>query len=675
MQYHNNILCITHAELTDGIVSKTNYDQLKYRGKINVIRRGCYGTQALIVFDTLPMDIKKACIAKYGNPRENAVEDNFLQVVVDDYKASEFFSNYILADGRFLPINVQDRYIANAKVLNAIHRIVTDRKALVKALGGVPKNLWQTLAATVADVATRTGHDLPENYRRLQTKYKLYVNRSYDGLISDKWMNRNAAKVSDIQHEALLRQLFGKHNNFDNEQIKALYNLVAENVGWDKISVATVGNYREKWNLQTHGARRGEISFDNTKAMLVKRKAPVLPLVYWTADGWEAELLYQKTTDDKKGNIVTTFHNRLTIVVVLDPCCKYPIGYAIGEQEKPELIRAAFRNAICHTEELFGTKHRVHQLQTDRYAIKNLKPMYEGLTEYFTPARAHNAKAKIIEPYFKYLNKKYCQLMYNWSGFGVTAKKESQPNAQYMNKIHHSLPDEQGLIAQLEKIMAMERMLKHDKYVAAYNELPETDRLAMSNSEYLHYLGDTTGYTNSLSAPGLVVTLLGEKREYDCFDVRFRENASTDWTIKYDPANLQKVLAINEDATLRFELTEKYIQPMALYDRKDNDSEELKLITDFNKNMKTGIMQVMKADNELVEELFLENPKLENTLTKLILTDSNGQHKDNRNAARLSTARKMLLKQNKKDIKTAEKSWQEKEQEYLNSKVNIDEYL
>lgn len=674
MEYYNNILTISHAEITAGIVSKDNYKKLTTRGKIQVVRRGCYGTPALIAFDSLPAQIKNACIDKYGDPREHAVESAFTSYIEDDYNAYSFFSSFTLDDGRFLPEEVQKRYIANAKVLNAIRRVVNDRKAIIKALGGTV-NVWPNIAKVVHLLEVQYGHDLPENYRRLQDVYKRYVSNGYISLVSGKFMNKNAIKVKDEQQEALLRQLFRKHNNLDNAQIESLYNIVAENTGWDKITGSTVANYREKWDLQTTGGRRGETDFDNTKAMLVKRKAPVLPLVYWTADGWDAELLYQKTTVNKDGNQVTTYHNRLTIVVVLDPCCKYPVGYAIGEQESPALIREAFRNAVNHTAELFGQRHRVHQLQTDNYSKKNLLPMYEGLSEYFTPARVHNAKSKVIEPYFKYLNKKYCQMMPNWSGFGVTAKKDSQPNAQYLNKIRHSFPDIDGVVSQLERIIELERATKRDKYIAAYSELPADDRLLMSNQDFLYFLGEETGYTNRLSASGLVVKINGEKKMFDTFDVRFREHGSEDWIVKFDPSNTYSILAINKDATFRFELTEKYDQPMALYDRKEGDSEQLAIVSGFNKALKNDILDGMKQDQQLVDNLFNENPKLSDTLTKLILVDSNGQHKDQKSAARLAGAQKILEKQNRKETKEQEKSWQQEQEEYLSNKVDLNKYL
>ena len=335
MQYHNGILCITHSELTDGILSSVNYHKIHQRGRFQVLRRGCYGTPALVAFDSLPEAIKQKCIEKYGNPRETAATDWFKTYIQYDPQAYLFFSKYILADGRYLPEDVQKTYCINASVLNAIQHIITDRKSLIRALGGNQKHVWDNISATVNTLKQEIGHDLPENARRLRNKLLEYNKDSYITLISGKWMNLNASKVINIDQEALLRQLFRKHNNFDNEQIRLLYNTVAENVQWDKLSVSTISNYRKKWNFVTIGARRGEINFDNTIAMQVKRKAPVLPMVYWTADGWEVELLYQKTEIDKNGNSVTTYHNRLVAVVIIDPSNKYPVGYAVGECESP----------------------------------------------------------------------------------------------------------------------------------------------------------------------------------------------------------------------------------------------------------------------------------------------------------------------------------------------------
>ena len=123
--------------------------------------------------------------------------------------------------------------------------------------------------------------------------------------------------------------------------------------------------------------------------------------------------------------------NRLTTVVVMDPHCKYPVGYATGEVENHALIMQALRNAVQHTQELFGNYYAAWQLQSDHYGIKPCKMGFEELAKYITPARARKPWPKPIESYFLKLNK-YCQMHFsNWSGFGVTSQRDNQPNIEW----------------------------------------------------------------------------------------------------------------------------------------------------------------------------------------------------------------------------------------------------
>ena len=144
---------------------------------------------------------------------------------------------------------------------------------------------------------------------------------------------------------------------------------------------------------------------------------------------------------------------------------------------------------------------------------------------------------------------------------------------------------------------------------------------------------------------------------------------------------------VEEIGTIRYLLTEKYVQPMALRERTDGDSEQLKQISGFNQTMREQITEGMAADYNTVTEMFVNDPRLkEATLAKLVLTDSNGQHKDNRNAERRQLAvgssqsavvkgRKLIAKQQKQLEVAQQRSWQEEQDAYLDSKVDISKYL
>ncbi len=359
------------------------------------------------------------------------------------------------------------------------------------------------------------------------------------------------------------------------------------------------------------------------------------------------ELLYQKTRTDKKGHNVTTYTNRLTIVVVLDPCVDYPMGYAVGDHECPELIKAALRNAAVHSRELTGQMLRYNQVQSDRYAISCMKELYAVLGDKVIPAQAHNAKAKPVEPYFNHLNTTYCQLCANWGGYGVTTDPKRQPNSEALNRRRHSFPDEAGVRAQIDEMMRLERAQKVCKLMEKLSNLKPEHRLVMSREMYLLNFGAETGFKNVLEGCGLRPTILGVKRDYDCFELSFRDHASERWTVKYDPDDLHEVLAVSEDGTHRYMLEEKYVQPMALADRKPGDAEQLQRVRDYNKALEAETARRMgdhfagaRRVIERAEELpIYQTPALGSCMEdRLMLTDSRGQHKDNRSRKRLAAA-------------------------------------
>ena len=636
MEYYNNILCVEAGWLINevGVLSNTNYDALVQRRQLNVVRRGCLNTPALVAYDSIPERFRKLIADKYGDPRKKITINVLQDKIEQDPIASEYYSEYLLPNKRHLPANVQLEYYTNAVLLNACGRMISDRRSFRRSRGGNAPRMWEELAKLIEDLTSATyPHSLPAHPRRLEDRYKRYMAEGYQSLIHRNFCNKSAAKVNDDIKESMLTELIGDPRNLDNEQVRGLYNMVAEKMAWKQITASAVGVWRDKLDVVTHPGRRGGTDFMNNKAMQVKRSKPTSPLFYWTMDGWDAELLYQKNENGR-----TTYHNRLTVVVVLDPCVNYPIGFAIGTHETPELITAALRNAVNHTAELFGTRYRAHQLQSDHYAIKALTPLYEGMAEKVTPARVKNAKTKVIEPYFHRINKKYCQLMPNWSGFGITSKKESQPNVDFLNKYRHNFPTQEECTDQIARIIELERSEKLNRYMELWAHTSEEHKLPLSWSQYLLHFGAETGFRNMLQGNGLLMTIEGIKHDYDCYDPRFRDYASTRWAVKYDPVDTTKVLAINEDGTLRFELEEKYIQPMALQDRKPGDFKQLERVRDFNNVLVESITEQRKTTATAIGELFENNPALNDTLTKLILVDSKGQHKNGRNANRLGEA-------------------------------------
>lgn len=480
-------------------------------------------------------------------------------------------------------------------------------------------------------------------------KFAEYVEQGYVCFISGKYQNSNAGKVVTEDQESLLATILGHHNNLSDVRVAEYYNHAAREIGWKEITPAAVRVWREKMDVVVSAGRLGVSNFRNNKEMQVKRSRPTAPFLMWTLDGWTVELLYQDTKQTKRGN-VTTYTNRLTMVVVLDPCNDYPIGYAVGTHECPELIKEALRNAAIHSRELFGEMLRANQIQCDHYAFKAMSPLYAVMGEKLTPARVKNAKAKRVESYFNYINTTFCNRFNNWSGYGVTTDPKKQPNSEALNQLRHRFPDEQGVRKQIDEIMYLERMSKVDKFRELMQNLAPERRLPLSREQYLLNFGAETGFKNALEGCGLRPTILGVKRDYDCFDLTFREHAAERWTVKYDPDDLSEVLAVNDDGTRRYMLTEKYVQPMALADRKPGDYEQLERVNNFNKELEKQTAERIAAHYQRTEQLIASTPALRGSIEdRLLLTDSRGQHKDQRSRKRLAVEEVEAL-----EIKTVE---------------------
>src|SRR5690606_21782994 len=220
--------------------------------------------------------------------------------------------------------------------------------------------------------------------------------------------------------------------------------------------------------------------------------------------------------------------------------------------------------------------------------------------------------------------------------------------------IRHSFPDEEGCRLQIEHAIEMKRLEVRDKFLANWEKVTDKDKLVCDTMDYLGLFGQITGYTNRLHHYGLQLTVGGEEFTYDTFDVRFRELSHIDWCVKYDPDDMTLVLAVDakslnnklveEFGTHKFLLDHKHDQPMALKDRKDSDAVELSRVNQFNRQLEGNLVERGARNYEVLNPI-LNRPELEGTLTKLLLVDSLGQHKDNKSQARLAVAKAKQIEQ------------------------------
>ena len=175
---------------------------------------------------------------------------------------------------------------------------------------------------------------------------------------------------------------------------------------------------------------------------------------------------------------------------------------------------------------------------------------------------------------------------------------------------------------------------------------------------------------------GICPTISGTQYYFDCFDTRFRQYNYLDWTVKYDPADMDRILVAGDEDRVRFVCEQKHVQPMALADRQEGDSDELTRVRQYNRELKEMVMERNADDFDRVRSLMEEVGKDEIMLSKVLLTDSQGRHKDRRNQARLTgSARKALEAAMEKEAVETEREQQRENADYLNRRVNFAEFL
>lgn len=672
-EVYNNRLCIYANELIrlnkrgvgseKGFMAEGTYYYKVRSGSLVLVRRASNGKPALIEFNTMEEEVKKLYKGIYGDPVEES-ERTKMGLLESTLKYNEAAYTYFSVEyrdeqGRKLSQEKAALYTLQVRVLDAVLYLAGEKKRSIGD-GNTRIDVWGKLSDMVNNLAEirnsqgepRYPHKLPSNGKSLKRKADQYVKEGWSALIHKNRGNRNAMKVTDERMESVMHKLLSQHMNLNNVQIMDKYNEVAALMQMPLIkSPVTVDKYRKQMESTTLAHRRGTKVLRNKLEMQIKRSAPETALTYWTLDGWDVELLYQKQIVKIGANGTrhkrTSYDNRKTVVVVLDACCKYPIGYAIGDRENTGLIREALRSAVRHTKELFGKRYKPLQLQSDNYGRGALTPFYQAMTKYYTPAAVCNAKAKIIEPYFNEINRTYCQLMPNWSGHNITSNPENQPNFDAYNHNRKLLPTEDEVMAQIHDIMRQEREKKHAAYMEAWANTPEERRMPFCDEEYLMLMGESSGRTNRLTGQGLMIEMMGERINYESFDMQLREHYNEDWSVKYDPMDLSMVLIVNAIATKGHRVKEEvgnlaYLMhrtmkvPMALVDQKKEHFEYRQKVRDFNTEFEKRYVEKQNRVDEVLSGMRDEFPALgrNRLLDRALITDSRGQHKDRKYDAR-----------------------------------------
>lgn len=434
-EYHQNTLCVQSGWLIESdILSESNYKQLSFRNVLNVMRRACRYTPALVEFDSIPERFKKEIIEKVGDPYQTAKHIQFRDYLQQDAKAIEFFNNYTVPDGTALPEKNKQEYAANAAIFNAIDEIISNKLAKRKALGTTKTNIWQKLAGIISELPQHQWpHKLPKNARRLKEKFTTYKNEGYESLIHSGFCNKNSEKINDDAKMWLIARYADRIDKVANVlQLWNEYNARAKEEGWKRLKdEMTVYNFLNQEDIKPlwYGHRFGELKAKEKYTYFHKTKLPQMRDSLWYSDGTKLNYYYI----DANGKMATC-----QVYEVMDAFSEVFLGYHISKTEDYEAQYYAYKMAAK------TAGHRPYQIGFDGQGGHNKLKAGEFLTKMARlsiKTQPYNGKSKTIESAFGRFQQQFLKRDWFFTGQNITAKKdESRANMEFILANTASLP-------------------------------------------------------------------------------------------------------------------------------------------------------------------------------------------------------------------------------------------
>ncbi|MCH4824266.1 hypothetical protein ML462_13905 [Gramella lutea] len=551
-EYYNNTLCIQAGWLIEAdIISQSNYKLLSYRNALNILRRGCRNTPALVEYDSIPDRFKKQIVKKVGDPYKTTKHIHFKDYLQQDLDAIDFFHKYTIPDGSALPEDRQKEYAANAAIFKAIDEIVNNKLAKRKALGTSGNKVWKKLAEIIQDLPLHEWpHKLPKNARRLKQKFTNFKTEGYESLIHAGFCNKNSEKIGDDAKQWLIARFADQVNRIANiEQLWVEYNEKAPYEGWKKIKDdRTIYLFLNQEDIKPlwYGYRYGELKAKEKYTYFHTTKLPSMRDSLWYSDGTKLNFYYL----DGNGKMATC-----QVYEVMDAYSEVFLGYHISKTEDYEAQYYAYKMAAK------TAGHRPYQIGFDGQGGHKKLKSGEFLTKLSRLAirtQPYNGKSKTIENAFGRFQAQFLKRHWFFTGQNITAKKdESKANMEVILANTENLPTLKEVIAIYEQERKNWNQAIHPKtgkprletYLESEN--PETKELDVLDMIDLFWILRDKPVTYTPSG----ISFKEKKVQYDyvvynddrSVDMKFHtENIDKKFFIKFDPEDMSMIYLYEE---------------------------------------------------------------------------------------------------------------------------------
>lgn len=539
-------------------MSRSAYDHLVTRGRVNVLRPGKgLGSYALIEYHSLPERFRLRFEAKYGNPEKIMKQEDM--PLAADSEAQKYYHEYLLPNGEHLPEDKQTEYTLNARVLNALREMRGTQKAMRRACNNNTPVIWSNIFATAEELRKAYGHTLPKSEARLRDKLRQYTKEGYACLVSGKFCNANTLKITKAAGRQIVALRRCRVPVYTTKQLFEEFNRIAERRGWKRLaSQSSLVQYLERPEIKPlwYDAVYGELAAKQLYARRNKTEMPTMRDSLWYGDGTKLNLFYKAVENGK------TVVRSASVYEVIDAYSETLLGYAVSDTENFDAQFRAFRMAI----ETAG--HKPYEIVTDNQGGQRSKiaqKFFANICRINRPTAPYNAPSKSIESVFGRFQKQVLHEDWRFTGGNITSKEAWKINREFLEANKEKLFTYEEMLEAYSVARSKWNAMKHYQTGIAHEEMyrtsvnPATERVTELDMIDLFWL--TTERPSIFTADGITIQYQNRKYTYEVLtsdgtpDYAWRsENTGREFFVRFDPKSMDRALLYEQTPMgLRYE--------------------------------------------------------------------------------------------------------------------------
>lgn len=557
-QYHSNILSIPAKLLYEdwNLMAYNTYKSHCNRGKLIRTKHGKgKDNEAYISYYDLPMDIKKICLKKLGDPKEVVVKNMIEEFIVPDIDAARFYASHRKDNGRSLPEDSQREKATNVMILNAIKSILNNPKITVKVFGKKKTAIWKNISVAVNAInPEKWTFSLPGNERSLQRKYNHYLEHGYESFIHANEGKKHAQKIKGEIADFILAK-FCLPLKYSIPQLHVVYENARIENEWPEISQEAMYKWLNEteqmriWTLAREGKNEWRKNFANS---IDRDKSKWFPNVYWAIDGSKLDWIhYDDETSNKRGA-------KLKVNPLVDVYSEKILGWSYSETENHidhiKAIDMALNNAQTRPYLLTYDKQSGHTMGRMQELYDSLVARNGG-THY---AHKVGQKSNPMEQLFNRLQQQ-CANMWWWSdkqSIKVRTNRNKM-NEDFIAENTHNLLKKEDLLKAWEITVKQWNESEHPLFKGqSRNQVYEHQMLMSEEITPLEiaaavWVDETKPIT--YKRDGLTMRLADEKYRFEVYDldndidIEFRRtNIGKKFIVRYNPDYLNDYIQLYE---------------------------------------------------------------------------------------------------------------------------------